>query len=155
MRHKAAHWFAIYSASIFLSVVFLAECFLLFYFFKFSQNNFTKKRLGSIICDQTKKQNPMGLKTILNEYVDFQSFVLGECQFERSKSSIEIQLHPRKNSKSECGLCEIQGSCKDHLPSVGFNLFPFGVLKHFPFSQWVVKIVAVVELKLKKCHGVT
>ena len=78
----------------------------------------------------------MQLKTILNYVERHKSFVYGTPRWfdPKSKTTIDIPIKPRANSKLICSGCDRPGSCYDHLPERRFEYVPlWGIAVYFVY----------------------
>ena len=85
----------------------------------------------------------MRLKTILNECYNFQHFVISDCQFNDSKSHIDVHLRARSNSRPICSICGVKGSCYDRLPSKRVQFIPF----------WGFQVFFVYAMRRVNCQA--
>lgn len=75
----------------------------------------------------------MQLKTILNRIQKFKSFVYGSIRWveEAKEPTIEVELHPRANSRPICSECGCKGPGYDRLPIRRFEFIPTWGIKVF------------------------
>ena len=75
----------------------------------------------------------MQLKTILNRVRKFKSFVYGAVHWvEGAKDpTVEVELHPRRNSRPICSECGHRGPGYDTLPGRRFEFIPMWGIKVF------------------------
>jgi transposase len=71
----------------------------------------------------------MLIKTILNNQYNFKSFIYSTCRFSVDKSSIEIDVLPRKNSKPLCSICMKERTLYDTRKTRRFEFIPLWGLK--------------------------
>ncbi len=98
---------------------------------------------GFVIKFSTKKTNKtkeqqMLLKTILNNCQKFKSFVYGESRFVlyEGKKAIEIEVKPRRNSKTICSGCHKPAPGYDSLDERKFEFIPiWGFLVFFIYTM--------------------
>jgi len=80
----------------------------------------------------------MQLKTILNRVEKYQSFLYGKMQWVATGGplELEIQVHPRRNSRPICSGCGRKGPGYDTLPVRRFAFVPFwGILVYFVYAM--------------------
>ncbi|MFQ5473563.1 MAG: ISL3 family transposase [Dehalococcoidia bacterium] len=80
----------------------------------------------------------MQLKTILNHVQRHKSFVYGTPRWldHKSKTTIEIPIEPRANSKPICSICGRPGRCYDRLLERRFEFVPFwGIAVYFVYAM--------------------
>lgn len=75
----------------------------------------------------------MQLKTILNRVQKFKSFVYGAIRWaeEASEPMIEVEVHPRSNSRAICSGCGRKRPGYDTLPARRFEFIPMWGIKVF------------------------
>ena len=75
----------------------------------------------------------MQLKTILNRVQKIKSFVYGAVRWVEGAPSptLEVELHPRANSRPVCSGCGQSGPGYDRLPARRFEFVPFWGMKVF------------------------
>lgn len=102
----------------------------------------------------------MLIKTILNRCSKYKSFVYGDIKFIDSEPqpSIEVEVHPRKNSKPICSVCHNIGSGYDSqssprrfefIPIWGFQVFFVYTMRRVDCKNCGVKIEEVPWAKGK------
>jgi transposase len=80
----------------------------------------------------------MQLKTILNYVEPHKSFVYGTPRWydPKTKTTIDVPIEPRANSKPICSACEQPGSCYDHLSERRFEFVPlWGIAVYFVYTM--------------------
>lgn len=80
----------------------------------------------------------MHLKTILNRIQKHKSFVYGKVRMGRIKGrlSLEVRIHPRKNSRPVCSGCSRRGPQYDRLPPRRFEFVPlWGLAVFFVYAM--------------------
>ncbi len=75
----------------------------------------------------------MQLKTILNRTQKFKSFVYGAIYWVEGarQPTVEVELHPRKNSRPVCSGCGRKRPGYDRLPARKFEFIPMWGIKVF------------------------
>ncbi len=67
----------------------------------------------------------MQLKTILNRVQKHRSCVYGETRLvQRGRLALEVEVHPRANSRAKCSVCGRAGPGYDTLPTRRFEFVP-------------------------------
>ncbi len=86
----------------------------------------------------------MQLKTILNYVERHKSFVYGTARWydPKTKTTIDIPIKPRANSKPICSECDQPGSCYDHLQERRFEYVPL----------WKIAVFFVYTMRRVDCE---
>lgn len=78
----------------------------------------------------------MRLKTIINHCCEFNGFVVGKSEFNKTRDAIKVQLRESKNRKPVCSVCGQVGVGYDRLPEREFQFIPFwGIQVFFVYSR--------------------
>jgi len=80
----------------------------------------------------------MQLKTILNRVEPFKSFVYGKARWveEAGRTTLEVELHARKNGRAICSGCGRPGPGYDRLPPRQFEFVPlWGIAVFFLYAM--------------------
>jgi transposase len=88
----------------------------------------------------------MLLKTILNRFSKYKSFVYGEIRFNK-QAEIEVKINARQNSRGICSGCGVKGSGYDRLPERFYEFVPL----------WGTKVYFIYKPRRINCQccGVT
>jgi transposase len=86
----------------------------------------------------------MQLKTILNRVQKFKSFVYGHIYWVEgaAEPTVEVELHPRKNSRPVCSVCGQKGPGYDKLPTRRYEFIPL----------WGIKVFYLYPPRRVDCH---
>jgi len=89
----------------------------------------------------------MQVKTILNHVQPFKSFVYKKVRWDESKTSLEVQVEPRANSRPICSGCGNKGPGYDHLEVRRFEFVPL----------WQIPLFLIYTMRRVDCPtcGVT
>lgn len=75
----------------------------------------------------------MLIKTVLNKFERFKSFIYGDCRLAKvgGSEALVIDIKPRRNSKPECPECGKRGKTYDTQPARLFEYVPIWAFKVF------------------------
>lgn len=78
----------------------------------------------------------MRLKTIINHCCEFNGFVVGKSEFNKTRDAIKVQLRECKNRKPVCSICGQVGVGYDRLPEREVQFIPFwGIQVFFVYAR--------------------
>lgn len=82
---------------------------------------------------KSERQGKMQIKTILNLVQKFKSFVYGTVRLteDAKEPTLEVEVHPRTNSRPVCSICGRRCSGYDRLPQRRFEFVPMWGIKVF------------------------